>query len=1433
MRTHQKINDNFMQEMFENYQMVRGDEDTQIEKVSTVSLTESSDPRTFRPTPEPSRVRVNRNLPSRKCTVYYTKETGLCDKGAFEYPESWYQEQLKNPNLDKATADIYRRMLRSYQRMPAGMCKTVIPGWVEPVYDPNVPIGGPRAPLPKKNKYVKSAGSTSDWAYCYAPVANDAEAISKPYFADGKAIINVSALEGKASDGPFNDGRKYSKIQFNTANLNLVKKVKLDTYNRADNLKDVICSIGTEVNSSVPTSYIALTMKGTTTRFASAAPLRYVTSGDATQITRLVPYPAAQSDLIMSNLFETKVVGRKIYLTSKPLNSTVVKLKNDTCGRITDVLNRQQVALKFNVPQTNQFVLYTSTDEVTKGTYSELKKRLAAMEVESKQKDDAFMASMNKQTTPKYEPGLLKTRYILSFGSAVRGNSKSDLDGLFAQLNPSHQASALVDDNGNPIRPKFFCTPGQPRMNVRALTANPNASVPEFEDDCRDEYNPRPGEWFAFQYNGYIEPKETGDYSFWLNSDDAADMMVDGKIVATHYGSHGLDGRAVNGSYAESPDNYIQNVLVQFNQAINKQQFVQSHQSNFAEALFPILANDGLSPEDKIAQLSKIVVVNKIRLETGKKYSASIRVVQTTGQSGLAVYWLPPSKRGMSAANCSGQPEFRPQNIPIPDKFKCYEEIPASAYSFNMQNSSYDPVRRKAMRELNKSKTDLNKLRSALATIREGMKAKVQYFFQYMNGRDLFDVIVRNGASSALADPTMMTVMSTVSSTGSVTQANMLFISAEEITSDVDAALNLNAAPVETGEGYIPPPVIIQQDELDISNNYRRVDDSPLINYTRVQYTLSMFIYIENICPTWRPIFLHGVNDGDRTPGVYVYPNSSFIHFRQRSANWDNNGCDLRLKVPRLGRWFHFAAVVDQNNVGQYVTVYFNGEKVATSANGQAVAALPNDPPVWRRTGSPKYFYLNQGKYFYNWDFSSYGALKVQRVNWYNAALSPEDILDIYNEADFISNPVPDVNMAFRLQDVATNQFMTYNVASNTVSEDYNGAPIYLEIFSDPSVFGADRGAVALKDINTYMFLRQSGWGLRQSGFAGGNHDFGWVFYKTDKPNEYVIKNFFDDGVYLDFDGNAVRVEHAKQPRRWRVVGNTAAVDRIAKQPEPDPISFKLMDTQTNQYWYWDQGRNEINESFQYPVVEVEIQQSGDVYAADRGAVALKDKRTGLYIRHAGWTLRQSQFTPNNYDFGWVFYKTEKQDEYIIRNFFNDKTYIGYDGRVVRIQNPGGERTWKVVGNTDVVRKIAQDAPKDPFFQIMDVQSGQLMKYNPNVDEVTLNYSDQTIQFEIDNPPNLFGRDKGAVGLRDINTKRYFNHGAWIMHLGPFWHDGSRAFWFEKTNTPDVYYIKTYGDGVKFLYIGFNGKNLTIEWTDTPRRWKIVGNTDLVRQYAV
>ena len=177
-----------------------------------------------------------------------------------------------------------------------------------------------------------------------------------------------------------------------------------------------------------------------------------------------------------------------------------------------------------------------------------------------------------------------------------------------------------------------------------------------------------------------------------------------------------------------------------------------------------------------------------------------------------------------------------------------------------------------------------------------------------------------------------------------------------------------------------------------------------------VQYSVSFWIYIGQTSPNWMNIFFHGVHDnwslingGDRTPGIWIIPRTSRIHFRQKSSDNVNDGCNTAEGLP-MNTWVHFAAVVNGTNQTildqpmQSIQLYVNGRKLsAGSANNNFKQLANNAVWHWGERSSKK---ARTG-------FSSPVAGKgvyVQKLYWYNRILGADEVFDIYQNSGVMRN---------------------------------------------------------------------------------------------------------------------------------------------------------------------------------------------------------------------------------------------------------------------------------------------------------------------------------------------------------------------------------------------------------------------------------------------
>ena len=204
--------------------------------------------------------------------------------------------------------------------------------------------------------------------------------------------------------------------------------------------------------------------------------------------------------------------------------------------------------------------------------------------------------------------------------------------------------------------------------------------------------------------------------------------------------------------------------------------------------------------------------------------------------------------------------------------------------------------------------------------------------------------------------------------------------------------------------------VIIQEQPVSIVSGVKEYP-SPVSRLDgMVQYSISLWIYIGQLFTNWTNIFYNGLHDnwsqlseGDRTPGIWLYPGSSRIHFRQRSSVWGNDGCDTANALP-MNTWVHFTAVVNGTNndiLGQprqSIQLYLNGKPLSVSGGSNFKKLASGVSWTWGQKVGKK------ARIGYNGPRVVNKGVFVQKVYWYNRILSADEVLDIYNNSGVLRN---------------------------------------------------------------------------------------------------------------------------------------------------------------------------------------------------------------------------------------------------------------------------------------------------------------------------------------------------------------------------------------------------------------------------------------------
>lgn len=186
---------------------------------------------------------------------------------------------------------------------------------------------------------------------------------------------------------------------------------------------------------------------------------------------------------------------------------------------------------------------------------------------------------------------------------------------------------------------------------------------------------------------------------------------------------------------------------------------------------------------------------------------------------------------------------------------------------------------------------------------------------------------------------------------------------------------------------------IVQQEPLEIGTVAYQRRPPPVDFASEPTYTLSMWIKVQALAGFWRNIFFLGSDDDwsraspstdqhkvDRTPGLWIWPNQTRLHFVHRHGGRTdyayNEHLDPAFSETGLNKWFHYTAVVEPYRMRHYI-------------NGKLAMSRPYDSPAEWNAVATKRLFLNLPNYPRN------GSVQVMKVYWDNRILTEDEIKDL------------------------------------------------------------------------------------------------------------------------------------------------------------------------------------------------------------------------------------------------------------------------------------------------------------------------------------------------------------------------------------------------------------------------------------------------------
>lgn len=150
-----------------------------------------------------------------------------------------------------------------------------------------------------------------------------------------------------------------------------------------------------------------------------------------------------------------------------------------------------------------------------------------------------------------------------------------------------------------------------------------------------------------------------------------------------------------------------------------------------------------------------------------------------------------------------------------------------------------------------------------------------------------------------------------------------------------------------------------------------------------IEYSIEFFLKINNLVNGWRNLIHIGNSDRERFPGIWIGPNSTYLHFAVRTSDNDYqetiNTQSLPLKV-----WNHIVFTVQGNTV----TYYLNGKFFSSSK----LKGFPEFP-----TSATNVYVIDP------WNLGNATGFEIGKVNWYPLLVPEEFVNIIFNDKSNLS----------------------------------------------------------------------------------------------------------------------------------------------------------------------------------------------------------------------------------------------------------------------------------------------------------------------------------------------------------------------------------------------------------------------------------------------
>lgn len=208
-------------------------------------------------------------------------------------------------------------------------------------------------------------------------------------------------------------------------------------------------------------------------------------------------------------------------------------------------------------------------------------------------------------------------------------------------------------------------------------------------------------------------------------------------------------------------------------------------------------------------------------------------------------------------------------------------------------------------------------------------------------------------------------------------------------------------------------PTYIIADPLNICGQSMRMR-SPVRNFKDVIYSVMFWIRVDTKLPNWNNILFHGAHDdwqlkrgGDRTPGIWLFPNDTRVHVRHFSTQNANDGVDSNSRLP-LNKWV--PVVVRMNGTANGIEgVPPKTLQLFIDGKLDAVRTLAGSHTfTWSELANKRLF-LNMYNSDFKSNFCAKGNVFLNHVIWYNTVVPLTTIRAFGKQMDIYPRSLSDL----------------------------------------------------------------------------------------------------------------------------------------------------------------------------------------------------------------------------------------------------------------------------------------------------------------------------------------------------------------------------------------------------------------------------------------